>query len=57
MQGQKKKFFTSSLKSVFPDGRPQCRYSSGDIVRVIRNAVSLNEYIQTYVRNSTPILD
>ncbi|MCL5881042.1 MAG: transposase [Candidatus Thermoplasmatota archaeon] len=48
-----KKFFTSWLKSIFPDGRPQCRYSSGDIVRVIRNAVSLNEYIETYVRNST----
>ena len=48
-----KKFFTSSLKSLFPGGRPQCRYSSGDIVSVIRNAVSLNEYIETYVRNST----
>jgi len=50
-----KKFFTSSLKSVFPDGRSQCRYSSGDIVSVIRNAISLNEYIETYVRNSTYI--
>ena len=48
-----KKFFTSWLRSIFPDGRPQCRYSSGDIVRVIRNAVSLNEHIETYVRNST----
>lgn len=48
-----KKFFTSSLRSIFPDEKPQCRYSSGDIIRVIRNAVSLNEYIETYVRDST----
>ena len=47
------KFFTSSLKSIFPDRSPQCRYSSGDIIGVIRNAKSLNEYIETYVRNST----
>ena len=48
-----KKFFTSSLKSLFPDRRSQCRYSSGDIVSVLRNAISLNEYIETCVRNST----
>ena len=50
-----KKFFASSMKSLFPDGNLQCRYSSGDIVRVIRNAISLNEYIETYVRNSTSV--
>ena len=32
-----KKFFASSMKSIFHDDSPQCRYSSGDIVRVIRN--------------------
>ena len=51
--GTAKKFFTSSLRSIFSDRSPQCRYSSGDIIGVIRNAISLNEYIETYVRNST----
>ena len=48
-----KEFFTSSLKSIFPDRSPQCRCSSGDIIGIIKNAISLNEYIETYVRNST----
>ena len=48
-----KKFFTSPLKSVFPSGSPQRRYSSGDIVKVIKNAISPNEYIGTRVRNRT----
>ena len=47
--GTAKKFFTSSLRSIFSDRSPQCRYSSGDIIGVIRNAISLNEYIETYV--------
>ncbi len=48
-----KKFFSPSMRAIFPDENPQSRYSFGDIIRVIRNAVSLNEYIETYVRNST----
>ena len=50
-----KKFFASSMRSIFHDDSPQCRYSSGDIVRVIRNATSLNEYIETYVRNNSSV--
>ena len=50
-----KKFFASSMRSIFHDDSPQCRYSSGDIVRVIRNAISLNEYIETYVRNNSSV--
>ena len=42
-----KKCFASSLKSVFLDDSPQCRYSSGDIVRAIRNSITLIEYIET----------
>ena len=43
------------MKSIFHDDHPQCRYSSGDIVRVIRNVISLNEYIETYVRNNSSV--
>ncbi len=46
-----KKFFSSSMKAIFPGDRPQCRHSSGDIVRVLRNAISSGEYIETYIRN------
>ena len=47
-----KKFFSSSLKSLFSQNiKPQSRYVSGDIIRVIRNAISVKEYIETYVRN------
>ena len=46
-----KKFFSSSLKSIFPV-TPQSSYSSGDIIHVIRNAISSREYIETYVMNS-----
>ena len=52
MPGQQKKFFSSSLNNIFPPDRPQCRYSSGDVVRVIRNAISDKEYVETYVRNN-----
>ncbi len=48
-----KKFFSSSLKNIFSSSiKPQSRYGSGDIIRVIRNAISSKEYIETYVRNS-----
>ena len=48
-----KKFFSSSLKGLFSQNiKPQSRYGSGDIIRVIRNAISSKEYIETYVRNS-----
>ena len=48
-----KKFFSSSLKGLFSQNiKPQYRYGSGDIIRVIRNAISSKEYIETYVRNS-----
>ena len=47
-----KKFFSSSLKNIFSSSiKPQSRYVSGDIIRVIRNAISVKEYIETYVRN------
>ena len=46
-----KKFFSSSLKDIFPV-KPQSSHSSGDIIHVIRNAISSREYIETYVRNS-----
>ena len=48
-----KKFFSSSLKGLLSQNiKPQSRYGSGDIIRVIRNAISVKEYIKTYVRNS-----
>jgi hypothetical protein len=48
-----KKFFSSSLIGIFSSSiKPQSRYGSGDIIRVIRNAISSKEYIETYVRNS-----
>ena len=48
-----KKFFSSSLKNIsYSSIKPQSRYVSGDIIRVIRNAISSKEYIETYVRNS-----
>ncbi len=46
-----KKFFCSSLKDIFPV-KPQSSHSSGDIIHVIRNAISSKEYIETYVRNT-----
>ena len=48
-----KEFFSSSLKGIFsPHMGMQSRYSAGDIVNVLRNAVTLNEYVETYVRNN-----
>ena len=47
-----KKFFSYSLKGIFPDDKPQCRHSSGDIVRAIRGAISSGEYMETYLRNN-----
>ena len=48
-----KKFFSSSLKNIFSQNiKPQSRYGPGDIISVIRNAISSKEYIETYVRNS-----
>ena len=48
-----KKFFSSSLIGIFSSSiKPQSRYGSGDIIRVIRNAISSKEYIETYVRNN-----
>ena len=48
-----KKFFSSSLKNIFSSNvNPQSIYSSGSIINVIRNSISLREYIETYVRNS-----
>ena len=48
-----KEFFSSSLKDIFSPGISlQSRYSAGDIVNVLRNAITLNEYVETYVRNS-----
>ena len=48
-----KKFFSSSLKNIFSSNvRQQSKYSSGDIIHTIRNAISSKEYIETYVRNS-----
>ena len=49
-----KKFLSSSLKNIFSSKvNPQSRYSSWDIISVIRNAISSKEYIETYVSNST----
>ncbi len=39
-----KKFFSSRIGM-------QSRYSAGDIVNVLRNAITMNEYVETYVRN------
>jgi len=51
-----KEFFSSSLKSIFSDEIcVQSRYSAGDIVRVIRNAITMNKYVETYVRNNPSI--
>ena len=48
-----KEFFSSSLKGIFsPHMGMQSRYGAGDIVNVLRNAVTLNEYVETYVRNN-----
>jgi hypothetical protein len=48
-----KKFFSSSLKEIFsPVMKPQSRYAPDDIIRVIRNAISVKEYVETYVRNN-----
>ncbi len=48
-----KKFFSSSLKNIFfPGIKPQSIYAPGDIIHVIRNAISVKEYIETYVRNN-----
>ena len=48
-----KEFFSSCMKEIFvPEIKPQSRYAPGDIIRVIRNAISLNEYVETYVRNN-----
>ncbi len=48
-----KEFFSSSLKGIFSSHMGmQSRYSAGDIVSVLRNSITLNEYIETYVRNN-----
>lgn len=48
-----KEFFSSSLKGIFsPHMGMQSRYGAGDIVNVLRNAITLNEYVETYVRNN-----
>ena len=48
-----KKFFSSSFNGIFSDRiKPQSRYSSGSIIHVIRNVISVKEYIETYARNS-----
>ena len=44
---------SSSLKNIFfPGIKPQSIYAPGDIIHVIRNAISSKEYIETYVRNN-----
>ena len=49
-----KKFFSCSLNNIFSSNvKPQSRYSSGNIISVIRNSISSREYIETYVRNSS----
>ena len=49
-----KKFFSCSLKNIFSDRiKPKSIYSSGNIIHVIRYAMSVKEYIETHVRNST----
>ncbi|EQD25875.1 transposase (ISH3), partial [mine drainage metagenome] len=51
-----KEFFSSSLESIFSDEIcVQSRYSADDIVRVIRNAITMNEYVETYVKNNPSI--
>ncbi len=48
-----KEFFSSSLKGTFsPHVGKQSRHSPGDIVSVLRNSITLNEYVKTYVRNN-----
>ena len=48
-----KKFFSSSLNGIFSPGvRVQSGYKAGDIVRVLRNAITQNKYVETYVRNN-----
>ena len=47
-----KKFFSCSLNNIFSSNvKPQSRYSSGNIIHVIRNSISSKEYTETYVRN------
>ena len=48
-----KEFFSSSLKGIFsPHMGMQSRYGAVDIVNVLRNAITLNEYVETYARNN-----
>ena len=35
-----KRFFTSSMKSIFPDERERSRYTSGDILSSLKNTIS-----------------
>ncbi len=49
-----KKFFSSCMKEIFlREMKPRSKYAPGDIIRVIRNAIFMKEYVETYVRNST----
>ena len=51
-----KKFFSCSMANIFSDNiHVQSKYSSGDIVNTIRNAIGHKIYIETYVRNYNTI--
>ena len=42
------------MKEIFlREMKPRSKYAPGDIIRVIRNAIFMKEYVETYVRNST----
>ncbi|WP_236940620.1 hypothetical protein [Ferroplasma acidiphilum] len=51
-----KKFYSSRMASIFSNNiHAQSKYSSGDIVNTIRNAIANKMYIETYVRNYNTI--
>ena len=51
-----KKFFSCSMANIFSDNiHIQSKYSSGDIVNTIRNAITNKMYIETYVKNYNTI--
>lgn len=48
-----KKYFPSSLKNKFSSNvKQQSGHSSGNIIHIVRNAISSKECIETYVRNN-----
>ena len=47
-----KKFYSSQMYNIFSNNiHVQSKYSSGDIVNTVRNAIAHKMYVETYVRN------